>query len=91
LKNLFLISSQQGAQVTLICATSSPDLLFNGGYYHNTCGRMILSPDDPAMNSKRANEFFQMTQKIIEPFLWQASRTPADLEVENLRVDNQCL
>jgi hypothetical protein len=58
-----------GAQTTLICATAAPDLLVKGGYYHNTCGRMILSDIDPVNNLQRAKEYFDMTQEYCKTFL----------------------
>lgn len=66
---MFLINCQQGAQTTLICATVPVEELVNGGYYHNTCGKMILSPDDPALNHERARQFYQMTEELIRQYL----------------------
>ena len=65
-KNLML-SPREGAQTTLICATQ-PDVV-NGGYYHNTMGRIILPINDPAVNSKNAEKFWNLLEDIASKYM----------------------
>ena len=65
-KNLIL-SPTEGAQTTLICATQ-PGVV-NGGYYHNTMGRIIHHIDDPAVNSINAEQFWKLLEDIVSNYL----------------------
>ena len=62
-----MLSPKEGAQTTLICATQ-PGVV-NGGYYHNTMGRIILPIDDPAVNAKNAEEFWYLLDDIASKYL----------------------
>ena len=57
------LSPEAGAQMTLICATQ-PDLV-SGAYYHNTMGRVILPPNDPALDTQRAAAFWELLQSLV--------------------------
>jgi len=52
LRGRLMISPQLGAQMPLICATQAG--LEDGGYYHNTLGRVRLRDDDPARDAAAA-------------------------------------
>jgi NAD(P)-dependent dehydrogenase (short-subunit alcohol dehydrogenase family) len=65
-KNL-MITPEEGAQTTLFCATQ-PDII-NGGYYHNTMGQVILHQDDPAIDSEKSEEFWNLLEDISSVFL----------------------
>ena len=62
LRKALMLSPKEGAQTTLICATQ-PGIV-NGGYYHNTMGRIILPFNDSAANSKKAEEFWNLLEGI---------------------------
>lgn len=68
--DLIMITNEQGAQTTLIVASASiEDGLINGAYYHNVCGRMLLSAGDVAMNQQKASGFYSQVEGIIQSFL----------------------
>jgi NAD(P)-dependent dehydrogenase (short-subunit alcohol dehydrogenase family) len=69
LPKAMLVSDEQGAQTTLICATADRALLENGGYYHNTLGKLVLQPTDPAKNTEKARAFWDVVESIIAPYL----------------------
>ncbi len=52
MKRAFMLSTEQGAQTSLYCATQ-PDLP-TGSYFHNVLGRVELHPEDPAASASRA-------------------------------------
>ena len=60
------ISTELGAQTSLICATQ-PGLI-SGAYYHNTMGRVILPNGDPAANPKRASEFWDLLESLASSY-----------------------
>jgi NAD(P)-dependent dehydrogenase (short-subunit alcohol dehydrogenase family) len=62
LKRLVMLSPEQGAQMPLVCATQ-PDLA-NGGYYHNSLGRMRLSPGDPALDTGAAGKLWELCETL---------------------------
>ena len=64
-----LISNEQGAQTTLICATAAEALLESGAYYHNTLGHLLLPPSDPAKNAESAAVFWELVEEIISPYM----------------------
>jgi retinol dehydrogenase-12 len=64
-----LISDAQGAQTTLICATAPLSLLENGGYYHNTLGKVVLPANDPVRNEEKAEAFWDLVEGIVAPYL----------------------
>ena len=70
-KDAMLCSANECAQTTLIVSTSSKTdgLLQNGAYYHNTCGRMILNPADPAADSIRGEIFYNQVEELIKSYL----------------------
>jgi hypothetical protein len=43
--------------------------LENGAYYHNSCGKMILHPEDPARNVEKATRLWQELEEICSPYL----------------------
>ncbi len=59
-----MISSERGAQTSLVCATQ-PDIE-PGGYYHNTLGLMQLRPGDPARSESRAEEPWETCERLCE-------------------------
>jgi retinol dehydrogenase 12 len=67
LRSKIMISTEKGAQTTLLCATQ--ENLESGGYCHNTMGHMLLSEKDPASDSKKAAEFWEMLEKSIAGFI----------------------
>jgi NAD(P)-dependent dehydrogenase (short-subunit alcohol dehydrogenase family) len=69
LPKALMISNEQGAQTTLICATADAALLENGAYYHNTLGKLVLQPTDPAKNAAKAQAFWQLVEGIIAPYM----------------------
>lgn len=65
-----LLTNEQGAQTTLIVASAKKgELLVNGAYYTNTCGRMILSDKDIINDQFRSEVYFDTVEKMIAPFL----------------------
>jgi len=60
------ISTELGAQTSLICATQ-PDFI-SGAYYHNTMGRVILPDGDPASNSKHASDFWDLLESLASGY-----------------------
>ena len=69
IRNRLMISQNEGAQTTLICATQSG--IVNGGYYHNTMGRIILHKDDPGADLEKAEEFWNLLEGISSSFISQ--------------------
>lgn len=69
LKQLILLDSVQGAQTTLVCATSTSPLLVKGGYYHNTNGLMRLPAEDSFHNRSRALQTWDLVESIIKPYV----------------------
>jgi NAD(P)-dependent dehydrogenase (short-subunit alcohol dehydrogenase family) len=67
IRNKLMISQEEGAQTTLICATQ-PGIV-NGGYYHNTMGHIILSPGDPGADVKKAEEFWNLLEGITSEYM----------------------
>jgi NAD(P)-dependent dehydrogenase (short-subunit alcohol dehydrogenase family) len=67
LRQTMMLTPKAGAQTTLICATQ-PGIV-NGGYYHNTMGRIILSEDDPAVDSQKAKEFWRLLEEISQAYI----------------------
>ena len=61
-KHHFLLSTRDGAQTTLFCATAPG--LASGSYYHNTLGRMQLRGDDPAADDTRAAAFWEHLESL---------------------------
>ena len=62
-----MLSPKEGAQTTLICATHTS--VVNGGYYHNTMGRIILPINDPAVIVKNAKQFWNLLEGIASKYL----------------------
>ena len=56
------ISAKLGAQMTLICVTQ-PNIE-NGAYYNNVFGKVILPENDIALDTKRAEQFWQTLKDI---------------------------
>lgn len=69
LPKALLLSNNQGAQTTLICATAPRAQLESGAYYHNTLGKVVLPSSDPARNSEKAEAFVALVEGIIAPYL----------------------
>lgn len=61
-----LLTNEQGAQTTLICATADVNQLHEGGYYHNTLGRLLLHPQDPALNGPKAETLWNLVEGIVQ-------------------------
>lgn len=68
-----MLTDEGGAQTTLICATAPLNLLQNGGYYHNTLGRMVLPTADPAKNNEKAAAFWDLAESLIAPYMKRAT------------------
>ena len=62
-----MLTPEAGAQTTLVCATQPG--IKNGGYYHNTMGQVILSSDDPGLDSKKAEEFWNLLENITTDYI----------------------
>jgi NAD(P)-dependent dehydrogenase (short-subunit alcohol dehydrogenase family) len=60
------ISTELGAQTSLICATQ-PGLI-SGAYYHNTMGRVILPDADLAADACRASEFWELLDNLLSSY-----------------------
>lgn len=60
------IPPAQGAQTPLLCATQ-PELA--PGYYHNTLGRVLLAPTDPAMDRRAAQGLWDRCERLCGPWL----------------------
>lgn len=73
LPGFMMLTEEGGAQTTLICATAPLSLLENGGYYHNTLGKLVLSPSDPAKNADKAAAFWTLVESLIAPYMVRAS------------------
>jgi len=75
IKGFILCDSKVGAQTTLICAVGPTDVtgggaaLVNGGYYHNTCGLMVLSDSDAVNDQVKAKTLVAQVESICEPYL----------------------
>jgi len=54
----------EGAQVSLICATQAD--IVDGGYYHNTVGRVLLPKNDIAKDKNKAKEFWNTLESLCE-------------------------
>jgi retinol dehydrogenase 12 len=67
LKNVLLISTEEGAQTSLFCATQ-PNLI-SGAYYHNMMGKIEFHPQDPAANSKRARAFWELLEGLAAKYI----------------------
>jgi NAD(P)-dependent dehydrogenase (short-subunit alcohol dehydrogenase family) len=61
-KRKILLNPTEGAQMCLLLATQSN--LIRGAYYHNTLGRMILRPQDPAMNMEKAQALWTLLERL---------------------------
>jgi len=66
MRDLFILNPEAGAQTPLFCATQ-PNLE-RGGYYHNTLGRITLSPEDPAANDPKARELWERMEALSQDF-----------------------
>ncbi len=62
LKRLIMIPPELGAQMPLVCATQ--DGLENGGYYHNTKGRLRLPDGDPARDTQAAAKLWELCESL---------------------------
>ena len=62
LRKSLMLTPKEGAQTTLICATQKG--VVQGGYYHNTMGQIILPINDPAVNLKNVEEFWNLLENI---------------------------
>jgi retinol dehydrogenase 12 len=62
LRSKIMISTEVGAQTSLVCATQNG--LISGGYYHNTMGRMQLSHEDPGSDIKKSADFWEKLENI---------------------------
>ena len=69
-----LLSNEEGAQTTLICATADASLLENGAYYHNTLGKLVLPDTDPAKNATKRANFYALVESMIAPYLEEISK-----------------
>jgi NAD(P)-dependent dehydrogenase (short-subunit alcohol dehydrogenase family) len=67
LRRRLLLSCEEGAQMSLICATQR-DL--DPGYYHNTRGRMVLRDRDPGADAERARALWHLCES-----LWETARS----------------
>lgn len=62
LSKIMMLSPLEGAQTTLVCATQQN--LIKGGYYHNTMGLINFSSKDPALNSKKSKDFWNLLEEL---------------------------
>lgn len=63
------INNAQGAQTTLIVASTDVSFLVSGAYYHNTLGRVELDSRDPALNATKAEALWEVAENLIVPYL----------------------
>ena len=61
-KSLFMLSIEQGAQTTLVCATQPG--LQRGAYYHNMLGRMQLAANDPASDRSKSKALWELLEGL---------------------------
>jgi NAD(P)-dependent dehydrogenase (short-subunit alcohol dehydrogenase family) len=61
-KRRLMLSVAAGAQTSLFCATQPG--LESGTYYHNTMGRVELSPQDPAADTSKANALWELVERL---------------------------
>jgi NAD(P)-dependent dehydrogenase (short-subunit alcohol dehydrogenase family) len=65
-----LLNNAQGAQTTLICATSTgSDGLVNGAYYHNALGQILYSTDDIANSKSNSLYIWNLVESLISPYV----------------------
>jgi NAD(P)-dependent dehydrogenase (short-subunit alcohol dehydrogenase family) len=57
-----LLTAEEGAQMSLICATQPG--LERGGYYHNTLGLMKLAHDDPGADRDKASALWSTCEAL---------------------------
>jgi len=69
IKSWLCCSTKAGAQVSLICSAASTDALVNTGYYHNTCGLMLLDTSDPVNNQLASKVLYDEVENICRPFM----------------------
>lgn len=63
LPKFFLLTNEEGAQTTLIVATS---VVENGAYFHNGLGKVVFSENDPAIDTKSALSLWENLTSIYE-------------------------
>lgn len=61
-KRRMMIGPEEGAQTPLLCATQPG--ISRGAYYHNTRGRVILPPEDPACDAGKAAALWQLCDSL---------------------------
>lgn len=67
IKKKFLLSIEDGSQMSLFCATQP--YLKSGGYYHNTMGHMKLRKDDPASDDSKASAFWELLEELVKEYI----------------------
>jgi NAD(P)-dependent dehydrogenase (short-subunit alcohol dehydrogenase family) len=65
IKRALLLSTEAGAQTSLVCATQPG--LRSGAYYHNTLGRVEFARDDPAADAARAAACWELLEELTAP------------------------
>lgn len=58
---VMMLDPARGADTTLWCATQPIE---RGAYYHNTLGRLVLSPDDPAADRAQAEALWARLEAL---------------------------
>jgi retinol dehydrogenase-12 len=69
IKSAAFLSEEQGCQATLICALAPTESIVNGGYYHNTCGLVELSDEDPVNDNRKSSLLIKEVEDICAPLL----------------------
>lgn len=69
LKSLILLDERAGCQTTLIAAVAPSSKIVNGGYYHNCCGLMQLSAEDPVKDTSKAQVLCDAVKLVAKPFI----------------------
>lgn len=64
IRSALLLDPTAGAQVALLLATQPG--LRDAIYYHNTCGRMLLAANDPALDDTRAAALWDVLGRLRE-------------------------
>jgi NAD(P)-dependent dehydrogenase (short-subunit alcohol dehydrogenase family) len=64
IKRALMLSIDQGAETSIFCATQ-PNLP-SGSYYHNVLGRVELDPKDPAADTTKARELWELVELCAE-------------------------
>ena len=78
-----VLSPRSAASVVVVCVQYGCTLA-KGAYYHNTCGQMILNPNEIALNEDKASSFWNMMDDILSEYM----RLQSNGQSENINGEN---